>query len=543
VSPADRTSLLTLRYFIAGRLVLGLAVAFLQVPMGAGAGAAVLIAVLLVLTSMMGVKLLSRGPVTALSLTVLLLTDFLLVTYVVLRTGAQGSPFVLLYGFTVMCAGLLLAFAGGVTFGSLAAVASLGLIWLVPAPPEGVHLSSGVARLPATRLVLQAVFFVALGGASGALVSISRRRDRQWAETSSRLEQTELEAETILGHLPWGVLTLDVRGRVRDANPAACEILGTGGPLTAEDLSSTDLRSLVGDALTGMVERILGGTDRVTGEVDVQRPDGATRPLQATALTLRGPASEPRGVVLLFQDLTERRKLEAKARRQDRLAALGRFSAGLAHEIRNSLKPISGSAELLTSMTLPSEAEPLRDLILREAEALEEFLESYLDLVRDKDLQIEPVDIDALIREELETLGHRSGERGGPASRVVGPPGGMSRAVSGDREQLRRALRNLLLNALEATPKGTVKIRVEERGAASVRIRIRDWGCGMNQETLENLFTPLYTTKARGTGLGLCYARKVVERHGGTLKIKSRSGIGTLVTLDLPRRESRAAAA
>jgi signal transduction histidine kinase len=112
-----------------------------------------------------------------------------------------------------------------------------------------------------------------------------------------------------------------------------------------------------------------------------------------------------------------------------------------------------------------------------------------------------------------------------------------------DSDQMRRALRNLLINALEAS-NGPAVIRVAvSLRSTGLRIGIRDWGCGMDRQTQENLFTPLFTTKARGTGLGLCYSRRVVERHGGSLSVISRPGKGTHVTVDLPPADLRAEAA
>lgn len=533
-----------LRYYVVGRLTLGGAVALLLRPMGAPSEAPLFVLAALALTSLEGLRILRGKASVSVSTPGILLADFLIETYVILQTGAHRSPFLPLYGFTVLFGGLLLALRGGLVFGGLAALAASSFVWLVPMVPGGPKPETLLPE-PAARFGLETLFFLALGGASGSLAALGRRRASEWEETSSRLEQTTLEAETILGNLPLGVLVLTADGGIRHMNPAARVLLGVKSPKGAPLGHLDDLDRSRAQPLLQLARRALS-EDLGTRTYEIRLPNDANdqkpRPVEAVAAPIRGRMSDVRGVVLLFQDLTERKRLEAQARRQDRLAALGHFSAGLAHEIRNSLKPIAGSAELLASLDLPKEAVPLKDLLLREAEALEEFLEAYLDYARDKDLQIEPVEIDALIREELETLRcHPAWHDGIQMEQRSTLPANAKHHV--DADQLRRALRNLLINALEATHSGVIRVVLSERAFRGVRIRIRDRGCGMDPKTLDNLYTPLFTTKARGTGLGLCYARRVVERHGGTLSVISRPGKGTLVTVDLPPAHIRAKAA
>lgn len=529
-----------LRYYIVGRLILGVAVAMLLRPIGAPPEAPHFVIAALALTSLEGLRLL-RGRSRSVSIPGILLADFLIETYVIIHTGGHESPFVLLYGFTVLFGGLLLALRGGLIFGCIAALASSSLVWLVPKSTLG-PAPEVIMPEPAARFGLQTLFLLALGAASGSLAALGRRGAREWEETSSRLEQTTLEAETILGNLPWGVLVLGMDGGIRHINAAALKFLGMDLQKSENVAHLQDLDGSGAEPLVDLALRALSENDKTrTYEMILNNNGGDTRgrPVETVAAPIRGRDSELRGVVLLFQDLTERKRLEAQARRQDRLAALGHFSAGLAHEIRNSLKPIAGSAEMLASLDLPKEAIPLKDLLLREAEALEEFLEAYLDYARDKDLQIKPVHIDALIREELEALRcHPAWKNGIRLEQRSNHRTGIRHELDGD--QFRRALRNLLINALEATHSGVIRVVLCNRASRGVRIRIRDTGCGMDPKTIDNLFTPLFTTKARGTGLGLCYARRVVERHGGTLSVISRPGKGTLATVDLPPEHIRA---
>ncbi|MBU1702117.1 MAG: PAS domain-containing protein [Candidatus Eisenbacteria bacterium] len=541
-----QTSVLPFRSYIIGRLILGLGVAFLLHPMGVSDQSILFIAGLLILTSLLSLGFLRRDSGEPISLTGLLLTDVLIETFIILKTGAHQSPFFVLYGFSVLCAGLLLALGGGLSFGILAAGASLGLAWLTP-PAKEPMAATAVFPIPITRFALQALFLIGLGLASGSLATLGRRKEKAIIETRQRLKETELEAGTILNHLPWGVITCDETGLIHLMNPAAMKILSIVDhgftPPYPQRLETLDKYG--GGAISDLARRAMEEKREQwchETEIRLNSEDSArVKPVEIVTAPIGGQGVS-RGVVILFQDLTDRKRLETLSRRQDRLAALGRLSAGLAHEMRNSLKPISGSAELLSSMRLPPEASSLMDLILRESETLERFLESYLDMARDKALQIEDVCIDSLIQEELEALQLNPRWHAGITWDVY-----FIRKIQNvlpvDREQMRRALRNILLNAMEATTKGGIRVTLEERAGPFFRIRIRDWGCGMSREVVDNLFTPLYTTKAEGTGLGLCHARRVIERHGGRLSILSRSGKGTLMTIDLPLSQTEEQAA
>jgi signal transduction histidine kinase len=516
-----------LRSFFLGRWALALALALVLAWRLAWPGGALLVLAVVGATGWVGLATLRRGQAERLPVGGILLADFLLETYLILATGAHGSPLLPLYGFTVLCAGLLLGLGGGLLFGGLAGACSSALAFLVP--PDRSQTE------PALPLLVQASFFVVLGVAAGSLARWNRRRAALLRAMRDRLDEATLEAETILSHLPWGVVSLDGRGRLRACNPAARRILPGGPGPVGGHLRDPQLGSLVAEALRA--------GRAVRRELEIPLPGGGgTRPVEALVVPVPGPQDRPRGLVLLLEDLRERRRLEAQARRQDRLAALGRFSAGLAHEIRNSLKPITGSAELLGEVPPGPQAEALREIILREAQKLEGFLESYLEAARDKELQKQRLRIDAWIREELQALETHPKVAGrcrfDLRIRDLRDPW-----VEADPARLARALRNVLLNAAEASQDGTVRVTVEERPEGWLRIGVRDWGCGMDPETLENLFTPLFSTKPDGTGLGLYVARRALERHGGRLTLVSRRGKGTLVTLDLPRQVSAGEAA
>jgi signal transduction histidine kinase len=213
------------------------------------------------------------------------------------------------------------------------------------------------------------------------------------------------------------------------------------------------------------------------------------------------------------------------------LALIGQLSAGLAHEIRNSLKPISGSVELLRR-ELPATGgarDTLMEIILRESEALEAFLEEFLHLARDKSLQMEELPLERVVGEEFESLASLPGG----IFRLARPdPDEPLLRVRADRACLRQILRNLGLNAIEA---GGVPVEVGWRRVdGEAEVYLRDHGSGLAEEIRARAFEPFFTTKPRGTGLGLAIARDLAERLGGRLALDPAEGGGTRAILRLP---------
>jgi two-component system sensor histidine kinase PilS (NtrC family) len=246
--------------------------------------------------------------------------------------------------------------------------------------------------------------------------------------------------------------------------------------------------------------------------------------------------------------------MERELRRSERLAAVGELSASIAHEIRNPLAAISGSIQLLGSAAAPRgsrEAARLREIVLRETDRLNLLITDFLRYARPGPLRIEAVALRGLVAELLEMLG--SVIPGGVAVRVDVPDG---LAVQGDAAQLRQILWNLAINSLQAMPDGGVLSIAaapaasqgggvpgrnhleEEKGGEAVDVCVRDEGSGIPPELLDRVFDPFFTTKPGGSGLGLATVHRIVEEHGGSLRVESQLGSGTAVWLRLPRAEA-----
>jgi signal transduction histidine kinase len=243
------------------------------------------------------------------------------------------------------------------------------------------------------------------------------------------------------------------------------------------------------------------------------------------------------GVVAVFQDLTEVREMERRARRNETLAEVGALAAGIAHELRNGLKPISGSVEVLQrELKLEGEAADLMDLIARESGRLNKFVTDLLSYSRERDLALEPVRLDDHLRELVSTLRHDPRRAASVQVEYVGCPGGPEdvRLVV-DSEQMRQVWLNLAANALEAIgERGVLSVSWSVRDEDQVAVEFRDDGPGIAADDLRRVGEPFFTTKRGGTGLGLAIALRIVERHGGGLTLESVAGRGTTARVTLP---------
>jgi len=229
--------------------------------------------------------------------------------------------------------------------------------------------------------------------------------------------------------------------------------------------------------------------------------------------------------------------IEEQLRRAERLSALGELSAVLAHEIRNPLGSIRGTAEILKDDYRPGDAKfEFLEILVKETDRLNRVVEDFLQLARPLQVDRETCDIMAELREVVTLL---SGEAGSRGVRLALTPAELP-AVRGDREKLRQVFLNLILNGIQATPReGNMTITARKAGdgdgpASCVEISFADTGEGMEPAVLEKIFEPFYTTKEGGTGLGLPITQKIVESHGGSIEVESGQGTGTVFRVRLP---------
>ncbi len=512
---------------LAYRLILYLAVCALVVgsPRGASAASAAWIAAVYLVLGTGGVlaQALASGRRTRVLLLALAAgLDLAAQAFVVARMGGPESPFLLLLALPILVWGVLEGVAGGAAVAAGAVVADAMLL-----APAG----SGGAWVPV--LLYQALAFLLLGLFAGLLGSRVQQAEALHRETCRELEQAQLDAESIISRLSRGILCLDRDGRISRLNAHAESLL-----LGLAEIGR-NLADLAGDprlaALSRHLEERLGRPGEETHEIALGPEDGvpaAIRSLEVTTTPVLDRDGRHHGLVVVLSDQTARRGRERERRRRERLAVIGELSAGLAHEIRNSLKPITGSVELLRRELKPGEdagRDALMEIVLRESESLENFLTEFLDFARDKNLEMTVLPLETVLGEELESLNAL------PDSPFVlrrPCPGEVPLRVRADRGALRQVVRNLGINALQAGG-GAIELGWRREGPEGV-VFVRDHGPGIPEEIRSKVFDPFFTTKRDGTGLGLAIARDLVDRLGGALTLTPADGGGTLACVRLP---------
>ncbi len=465
------------------------------------------------------------GIQTALQLGV----DLVLVTAIAALTGGRDSQFVPFFALVVIAGGLLGRLPGGLITGASACVAFLALPWIQHAiGATAATTTDGGA--PAPRLLV--AFLAMMGVMSGVLGERVRRTRDDLTRTARELDRVRVDNDVILHNLTTGVLTVDGRGTIAYLNPAAEQVLSARslewrgrhiGAALPERL--WPLRDLVLDTLEHKAPR-------ARAELMMKTTTGRTLPVGiSTNLLTHGEGAS--GVVAVFQDLTEVREMERRARRNQTLAELGALSAGIAHELRNGLKPISGSVECLQrELNLEGENAVLMELIQRECSRLNRFVTDLLSYSKDREPAVETLDLEEHLAELRDQIARDTRADG---CTVVFEPLGAHPEVRADRELLRQVWLNLAANALEAMDgKGTLTLRWEEGEGDLIVVVFSDTGVGITPADLTQVGQPFFTTKERGTGLGLAIAQRIVERHGGTLSITSEPGRGTNVSVALP---------
>ncbi len=371
------------------------------------------------------------------------------------------------------------------------------------------------------EFILQAVMFIA------ALHVVAWLAGRL-AEEISRVR---ILNDEILVNMAGGVIAVDRTGAVVFANPQATELLGMReGPGRLVGRSFVDAFSVEVAALfrKGLQER-----DRLQQEIRI-----GERPLEVSISRLAdGRGGGVRGAVAIINDLTLRRQMERVTERAERFRALLEMSAGIAHEIRNPLASIRGAAQELEASALPSEDDRrLMGVVLRESDRLDKIVSEFLEYASDRPVDLALVDVSELLREVATLL--RAREEGKGAGVQVDAPAHMVIKCSPD--QLKQVFLNLGLNAFEACgPGGQVQIRCAPASnpldpRLGVKIEFEDNGPGIPKEDMKRLFSPFFTTKPRGTGMGLAIARKIVTAHAGTIVLDSVEGKGTTARVWLP---------
>src|SRR5437660_886816 len=349
-----------------------------------------------------------------------------------------------------------------------------------------------------------------------------------------RAEQTERLSEEVTRNMPAGLLVVNATGIISSSNPAAEQVLGIRGLAFrrySEALGpSADMTKLIAECLsTGKIFR--------REELEHLPPAGDTRRLGVTISLIRGGEGKISGAICLLTDLTELAALQQRMQLKENLAALGELSAGIAHEFKNALATISGYAQMIRSESSEAEALDYAERILEQTRNITHVVTEFLKYARPLEIPDERVALQTIVErvvaEVRETM---------PQVKIRWE--GTFGDAGGDEGLFRQALLNLTRNAAEACALAEGGGRVAVCGeivhgeeTSVQRIRVTDNGPGIPANVALKLFRPFFTTKAKGTGLGLAVVQKIIVQHGGQVEVRNRTegGAEFIITLPLPR--------
>jgi PAS domain S-box-containing protein len=347
-----------------------------------------------------------------------------------------------------------------------------------------------------------------------------------------RLRASEERWRSVVESAVDGIVVVDATGHIEAFNPAAQRLFGYTEAEACGQNVNILMPSPHHDAHDGYMSQYLRtGERKIIGigrEVTGLRRDGTTFPLRLSVAEMR--VNGERKFTGILADLSERVRMEQQLREQTSLARLGEMAAVIAHEVKNPLAGIRGAVQVIGGR-LPRESKDaaIAKEIVNRIDALDELIKDLLVFARPSPPRPLPVDLGDLVRTTADLL------TGDPSlARVAIHVDGHAPGVMADPELLKIVFQNLLLNGAQAM-QGQGEIRVTLRITDSrCRVVFTDAGPGIAADVVEKIFMPFFTTKARGTGLGLATAKRIVEAHDGQIAIASPPGGGTTVTVDLP---------
>jgi two-component system sensor histidine kinase PilS (NtrC family) len=463
------------------------------------------------------------------------LADILLVTWLVSATGNVSSPYAALYVVIISIASLFVGPRGAMitSIVSAAAFNTSALLALSGVGPYAVPGVTGESIANTIQFVgLSDVSFLIVDLLTAKLADRQTQSDVQLAAATRSLADLRALHERIVESIRSGVITTDLQGHIYTFNAAAEEITG----YKAVDVRGHDASIFFGDMTRQIADSMTAaatGTVSPRFQADCLTPNGLALRLGFSIAPLSGESGETSGMVITFQDLTDIRALEETSRRQDRMAAVGRLAASIAHEIRNPLAAMRGSIQMLRSeMEADTEQAQLMEIILRESDRLNKIVADYLNYARPRPAELKNVDISALVADTFKLLRNSAelSERHKLKEDLPNRPA----IVSGDPEQLKQVCWNIARNALKSMPDdGIFSVSLTEVDGNRLRLSFSDTGCGMSGEQVERLFEP-FTSTTGGTGLGLSIVYQIIRDHSGTINVRSLQGEGTTITIELP---------
>ncbi len=465
--------------------------------------------------------------------------DILLVTWLVWNSDVIHSPYIALYIVIIAVSSLFLGARDAVvaSVGCAVAFTVCALALTFWGHPQVARFGEASLSETIQSVGMFDVAFFVVGLLSARLAERQSRSDLSLLEATQSLANLRALHERIVESIRSGVVTTDLEGRIYTFNSAAREITGFQEDEVRGKDASIFFGEIKGHHMSESLRASKSGEPSPRYETDCLTPEGLRLRLGFSIAPLFSESNETTGMVITFQDLTQVRALEETSRRQDRLAAIGRMAASIAHEIRNPLAAMRGSIQMLRAeMDNDSSQTELMEIILRESDRLNRIITDFLNYARPRSLTPTRVNLGDLLHQTFALLKHSPEIL--ESQKVVEELPDTPLIAEADEGQLKQVFWNLARNALQAMPDGgTLTARLEKNSHSRIRIAFSDTGRGMTPDQVEHLFEPFSSTTG-GTGLGLSIVYQIIRDHGGTINVRSREEQGTTITVELPATNS-----
>jgi two-component system sensor histidine kinase PilS (NtrC family) len=457
------------------------------------------------------------------------LTDLVLVSLVIHETGGWDSSLNFLYPLVIIVASVLLprvwaqlvAALAFILYGTVLELNYYGVV------PSYCTTHPGLKALQAIIFV-NLFAFLTVAYLAGLLTTKLRQARVQLKDTSGALENLQALHENIIRSISSGLITTGLDGRITLVNAAAQKLL----ECEATDLLGTPVQDSFIDTLPS------GDAHRTYAEVRFDARGKFRKTFRVRVAALSVPDREESGFVYAFEDLTDIRRLEREVRMQDRLAAVGRLAAAIAHEIRNPLTSIAGSVSMLSGVPeMNEEHRRLLDIVTRESQRLNSIITDFLAYSRPKQYHFDKVDLVQLVEDTLTLMDHRmAAEKTGITIHRRFPSQGAFAMADGDK--IKQVFWNLCENAVRAMKEGgSLTVAVDISGN-DWQISFTDTGTGMTSQQVEKIFEPFQSNFEGGTGLGLAIVYQIVQAHEGKVWARSKPEQGTTFVLRLRRLDA-----
>jgi two-component system, NtrC family, sensor histidine kinase PilS len=463
--------------------------------------------------------------------------DVLVITLLLYFTGGVKSPFSFLYILVIITGSILLyrrgalfiAAISSISYGLLVDLLYLGFIpYYDLEPSEILDITN--------RLIYYYIFIHFFGFLTTALLSSYlserlRRTRTALQEMDEDLSDLKLLHQKIIDSMNTGLIITNLEGQINFVNEAGLSILGQ--PI--QKVLGSSIQNLFHEPfpLDDFRELLLDRIERSLNK------SGEIMLIGMKFSFLQSQKGTPYGLILIFQDITQVRRMEQQIRMQERMAALGTMAAGIAHEVRNPLAAIHGSVQMLKNeLTLSEDQGKLMDIMLTESMRLDHTIQNFLNYAKPKEVSRRMNDLKATVEDMLNFIQKSPDFKSTHHLLFSASPEDFVHEF--DVNQVKQVIWNLSINALHAMPEGgDLRVNLQHDPQGNVFLTFEDEGLGIDSERLESIFDPFQKSTTGGSGLGMAIVYRIIQDHLGQVLIKSKPGHGTVVQVHLPSRSAQ----